>query len=291
MAQALCSRTLVPAALSAPVAGVRASRSNASLKMASKRLAVSASLKESQEFLNKEENQNAVATTVAASVFSLLATAPSASAAQMVAELADDVRPLAVLGFLVPALGWVLFQIAKPALNQINAMRSAKAVVGALGMGAAGLLMAQNAEAAQLVGDIAEDNRALVLFLPLVAAVGWVLFQITGPALRQLSNMTGGPVLPNLTIKSPAPAKKGTVKGTAKGTTKGTKKGLFGVAGLAALGALSPESADAAQEVATLAADNRPLILLLVLGPAVGWVLFQILRPALNQLAAMQKKK
>lgn len=282
MAQALCSRSLVPAALSAPVVGARTSRSNVSVRMASKRLAVSASIQDPQEFLKKEDNQNAVATTVAASVFSLLASAPAASAAQMVAELADDSRPLAVLGFLVPAIGWVLFNIAKPALNQINKMRAAKAAVGAFGLGAAGLLMAQDADAAQLVGDLAADNRPLVLFLPLVAALGWVLFNIAGPALRQISKMAGGDILPSITKKGPV--KKGTAKGT-------VKKGLIGAAGLGALAALSPESADAAQEVATLAADNRPLVLAFVLLPAVGWVAFQILRPALNQIAKMQQKK
>lgn len=46
--------------------------------------------------------------------------------------------------------------------------------------------------------------------------------------------------------------------------------------------------ADAANQVAELAAgDNRALILAVVFVPAVGWVAFNILGPALNQLANM----
>ena len=61
-------------------------------------------------------------------------------------------------------------------------------------------------------------------------------------------------------------------------------------AGLAAV----PEPASAAvQELAALAAvapadDNRGLLLLFVVAPALGWVLYNILQPALNQLNKMR---
>lgn len=67
-------------------------------------------------------------------------------------------------------------------------------------------------------------------------------------------------------------------------------KGLIGALALGAAGSmLTAGQADAAQEVAQLAADNRPLVLLVVLGPAIGWVLFNILQPALRQLQNMIK--
>ena len=48
-------------------------------------------------------------------------------------------------------------------------------------------------------------------------------------------------------------------------------------------------NAQAAQEVANLAArDNRATTLALLLTPALGWVAFNILSPALNQLKGMQ---
>ena len=48
-------------------------------------------------------------------------------------------------------------------------------------------------------------------------------------------------------------------------------------------------NAQAAQEIADLAArDNRAPLLALLLTPALGWVAFNILSPALNQLKGMQ---
>ena len=48
------------------------------------------------------------------------------------------------------------------------------------------------------------------------------------------------------------------------------------------------EQAQAANEVSELAAgDNRLLILTVIFVPALGWVAFNILGPALNQLANM----
>jgi len=72
---------------------------------------------------------------------------------------------------------------------------------------------------------------------------------------------------------------------------RGKRRGLVGAAGLSAAGLLAaPQASEAAQEISQLAADTRPFALLLVLGPAVGWVLFNILQPAFNQLGDMQEK-
>ena len=52
---------------------------------------------------------------------------------------------------------------------------------------------------------------------------------------------------------------------------------------------LAAGNAQAAQEIADLAArDNRAPLLALLLTPALGWVAFNILSPALNQLKGMQ---
>merc|ERR1719229_1911999 len=50
-------------------------------------------------------------------------------------------------------------------------------------------------------------------------------------------------------------------------------------------------AAMAASEVAQVAIDGRLVALPLVLAPALGWVLFNILGPASNQIANMQKKQ
>lgn len=198
-----------------------------------------------------------------AAVLFSLANAGSAAAAQELMQIADgDARPLILLVVLVPAIGWVLFNILKPALNQINKMRGAKALVGALGLGAAAsMVAAPQADAAQEIAQLAVDSRPLLLLTVLVPAVGWVLFNILMPALNQVNKMRG-----------------------AKGVV-GPALGLGAMASLLAAG-----EADAAQQIADIAADSRPLILLVVLVPAVGWVLFNILQPALRQVSNMAAK-
>lgn len=207
-------------------------------------------------------------TALAASLFSMLATSPSANAAQEVMQLATDARPALLLFPLAAAIGWVLFNILQPGLNQFNKMRGVKAVAGGLGLGAAASLFGTpSADAAQEFAQLAEgsDYRPLILLVILGPAIGWVLFNILQPALRQFDNMN-------------------------------KKRSIVGFLGLgAAASALAmPTSADAAQEFAQLAegTDSRPLILLLVLAPALGWVAFNILKPALRQLEqAINKSK
>jgi photosystem II PsbY protein len=187
------------------------------------------------------------------------------AAVQEITQIADnDSRGLVLLLILVPAIGWVLFNILQPALKQLNKMRSAKGLVGAVGLGgAASLLVANQADAAQEIAQLADnDSRGLVLLVVLLPAVGWVLFNILQPALNQLSKMRGA-------------------------------KGLAGAIGLSAAAAslVSAPDAEAAQEITQLAADNRPAILLVVLIPAIGWVLYNILLPALNQFNKMRGGK
>jgi photosystem II PsbY protein len=185
--------------------------------------------------------------------------AGQASAAQEVAAIAGDNRTGLLLTLALPAVGWVLFNIAGPALNQLNAMgEKNKAIIAGAGLGAA-LLAGGSADAAQEIASMAGDNRAALLLTLALPAVGWVLFNIAGPALNQLNNMSD------------------------------KKKAIIGGAGISAA-LLAGGSANAAQEIASLAGDNRAGLLLTLALPAVGWVLFNIAGPALNQLNAMGEK-
>lgn len=62
-------------------------------------------------------------------------------------------------------------------------------------------------------------------------------------------------------------------------------------AAVGAFSLLAAQQASAASEIAQLAkSDNRPLIIATLFIPVVGWVGFNILGPALNQAANMQKQ-
>ncbi|MCO5570572.1 hypothetical protein L7F22_024297 [Adiantum nelumboides] len=215
-------------------------------------------------------------TAMAAALFASLASADSAMAAQEVMSLAaDDNRGLALLLPLIPALGWVLFNILQPALNQLDRMRSAKGLAVGLGLGAASSLLIPSrtdAVAQEFATVAAADNdaRGFLVLLVLAPAVGWVLFNILKPGLNQLDRMK-------------------------------SVKGILGAAGLSAsLLLATSQAADAAvQEMASLAdgmqattsSDARGLLLIAALVPALGWVLFNILQPALNQLDRMKTSK
>ncbi|CAD7698000.1 unnamed protein product [Ostreobium quekettii] len=156
----------------------------------------------------------AKATALSAAVSTLFA-AGSVQAAQEVALVADnDIRLGSVFLILLPALGWVLFNILEPAQNQLDRMQGGKpkvaapkpkpkkvvkkkvikrAVVAGLGLAASGLLATQSADAATLMGQVAEsDNRLGGLLLLLLPAVGWVLFNILEPAQNQYDAMVKG---------------------------------------------------------------------------------------------------
>ncbi|KAL6188137.1 hypothetical protein ACLB2K_039531 [Fragaria x ananassa] len=120
--------------------------------------------------------------------------------------------------------------------------------------------------AAQQIAQIAEgDNRGLALLLPIIPAIAWVLFNIFQPALNQINRMVNKSVIVGL-----------------------------GLGGLAASGFLSiPEAS--ANEIAVLgeaakAGDSRGQLLLIVVAPAILWVLYNILQPALNQLNKMRSQ-
>lgn len=74
-------------------------------------------------------------------------------------------------------------------------------------------------------------------------------------------------------------------------STKGVIVGL-GLGGLAASGFVSAPQVSAASEIAMLAdassSDNRGTLLLFVVAPAILWVLYNILQPALNQINRMR---
>jgi len=144
----------------------------------------------------------------AAAAASTLLAAGNAAAATEVAQLAGDARLGIIAALFLPAVGWVLFNIAGPAFNQIAAMGQKKAAappakkggkkrsVAGLGLGltAASLLAASAADAATDVAQLAGDSRGGLLALLFAPALGWVAFNIAGPAFNQISNMqTGGP--------------------------------------------------------------------------------------------------
>lgn len=121
-----------------------------------------------------------------------------------------------------------------------------------------------SAFAAQQIADIAEgDNRGLALLLPLIPAIAWVLYNILQPALNQINKMRNQGVIIGL-----------------------------GLTGLAASGFFNTPEASAASEIAMIAdatSDNRGQLLLIVVTPALLWVAYNILQPALNQINKMRQ--
>ncbi|GAB2214333.1 hypothetical protein Droror1_Dr00018685 [Drosera rotundifolia] len=147
--------------------------------------------------------QHIAPTTLAGAFFAALSTCEPAMAAQQVAEIAEgDNRGLALLLPIIPAIAWVLFNILQPALNQINRMRSDKALVVGLGL-SAGLAASSgcffdtpHADAGEMVAEVAAaaasggaDNRGQLLLFVVLPAIAWVLYNILQPALNQFNRM------------------------------------------------------------------------------------------------------
>ncbi|GJN39807.1 hypothetical protein PR202_gb28949 [Eleusine coracana subsp. coracana] len=143
------------------------------------------------------------AAAVAGAFFSALASSDAAFAAQQLADAAaaapaDDSRGTLLLLVVAPAIGWVLYNILQPALNQLNRMRS-QAVIAGVGLGAAAAAgmacappeasAAQELVAAVAAAAPADDNRGTLLLIVVAPAIGWVLFNILQPALNQLNRM------------------------------------------------------------------------------------------------------
>ncbi|OAY32458.1 photosystem II core complex proteins psbY, chloroplastic [Manihot esculenta] len=150
--------------------------------------------------------------------------------------------------------------ISKPADNTALA---GTAIAGAI---FSTLSSCDPALAAQQIAEIAAegDNRGTALLLPIIPAIAWVLFNILQPALNQLNRMR---------------------------ETKGVIIGV-GLGGLAASGLMLAPDASAGEiaMIADATSDNRGQLLLFVVAPAILWVLYNILQPALNQLNRMRSE-
>ncbi|KAK6281446.1 hypothetical protein POUND7_015271 [Theobroma cacao] len=135
-------------------------------------------------------------TAIAGAVFSTLSSCDPAFAAQQIAEIAEgDNRGLALLLPIIPAIAWVLFNILRPALNQLDRMRSTKGVIIGLGLGglaASGFMSTSDASASEIamIADAASsDNRGTLLLFVVAPALLWVAYNILQPALNQLNRM------------------------------------------------------------------------------------------------------
>jgi len=139
----------------------------------------------------------------AASVVGLMAAsmfaAGNADAAQELGQLAaGDSRVLVIATLFVPIVGWVLFNIGGPALNQFQdvAAKSSsstkkRGLIGATALSAGSLLAVQSADAAKEVSQLAAgDSRVLVIATLFVPIIGWVLFNIAGPAFAQFRDVS-----------------------------------------------------------------------------------------------------
>ncbi|KAI4385164.1 hypothetical protein MLD38_003221 [Melastoma candidum] len=122
--------------------------------------------------------------------------------------------------------------------------------------------------AVQQIAEIADgDSRGTALLLPIIPALVWVLYNILQPALNQLNRMR---------------------------ETKGVIVGL-GLGGIGAFAAAERAHAAVSEVFGAIAADapqsdNRGQLLLIVVTPALLWVAYNILRPALNQLERMRSE-
>ncbi|XP_020215825.1 photosystem II core complex proteins psbY, chloroplastic [Cajanus cajan] len=145
---------------------------------------------------------------------------------------------------------------SKPTTLPLPKLSTSTAIAGAV---FSALGSCEGALAAQQIAAIAEgeDNRGLALLLPIIPAIAWVLFNILQPALNQLNGMRNS---------------KGLIVGL----------GLGGLLGLVA----APHAL--ASEIAEATNDNRGQLLLFVVTPAIAWVLYNILQPALNQINRMR---
>ncbi|KAH8495406.1 hypothetical protein Peur_055856 [Populus x canadensis] len=165
-------------------------------------------------------------------------------------------KPVSLLSMLNLPKG---LTISKPADNTVL---TGTAIAGAI---FTTLSSCEPAFAAQQIAEIAEgDNRGIALLLPLIPAIAWVLFNILQPALNQINRMR---------------------------QTKGVIVGL-GLGGLAASGFISTPDASASEiaMIAEATSDNRGTLLLIVVAPAILWVLYNILQPALNQINKMRSQ-
>ncbi|KAK7280926.1 hypothetical protein RIF29_08502 [Crotalaria pallida] len=123
--------------------------------------------------------------------------------------------------------------------------------------------------AAQQLAEIAEgDSRGTALLLPIIPAIAWVLYNILQPALNQINRMR---------------STKGVIIGLGLG-------GLLGASGFMSVPDASASEMAVIADAAAAGSDNRGQLLLFVVAPAILWVLYNILQPALNQLNRMRSE-
>lgn len=120
----------------------------------------------------------AVLTTV---ISTLTSSPPIAMAAKKIAESPQqDIRGLAFLVPIIPAVGWALINILGPALNQIERMRTQRGIILGLGFGGlaatAAIYSVPSASAASEAAEVVQnaavsgDNNRLYLALFVAAA-------------------------------------------------------------------------------------------------------------------------
>ncbi|XP_062110531.1 photosystem II reaction center proteins PsbY, chloroplastic [Humulus lupulus] len=174
-------------------------------------------------------------------------------------------KPTSLLSIQNLPKGLTSLKLTQTQQNDMSSTIAGTAIAGAI---FSTLSACDPAMAAQQIADIAaegSDNRGLALLLPIIPAIAWVLFNILQPALNQLNKMR---------------------------SSKGVVIGL-GLGGLASSGFVAAPDASAG-ELAMIAeaagSDNRGQLLLFVISPAILWVLYNILQPALNQLNRMRSE-
>jgi photosystem II PsbY protein len=144
--------------------------------------------------------------------------------------------------------GYILFKYIPVSAAETLEERSglgvcrSRGLAAGVGLGAALLLASQKADAAQEVAQLAAgDNRFGIIATLFLPVLGWVLFNIGGPALNQLnalSSKTKGTAKPKIT-------KKRAIAGA-----------LVGLSASSLL--LAAPQADAATEVMQIAAGKIP---------------------------------
>lgn len=170
------------------------------------------------------ESKEVVKTAALSATVSTLFAGGSVQAAQEVASVADaDYRLGGVLFVIVPAIGWVLYNILGPAQSQLEAMNRGKprskvppkkvktafkrpvpkkvvlkkpppkikTRAAAVGLGLAAIVAAQSADAATIMGQIGDAGglRGGAVLLAVLPALGWVLYNIADPATKQYEAM------------------------------------------------------------------------------------------------------
>lgn len=245
-------------------------------------------MRESSAAPKKATKRRAIAGAVGLGAALSTMMAQSADASAELSQIADsDARLAAIATLFVPAIGWVAFNMLQPVFNQLDRMQEMRStgaapkkatkkrgIASAVGLGAGlSLMMAETANASTELSQIADsDARLGAIALLFVPALGWVAFNILQPLFNQINRM-------DEMRGSPAPKK----------ATK--KRGIAGAVGvMGAMSLLAAQSTSASTELSQLAeSDGRLAAIATLFVPVVGWVAFNILQPAFNQLNRMSE--